>query len=45
VEVGKVNEESKGGRIWWMHFVYMYGNSTMKPVEIILRREEGDMGE
>jgi hypothetical protein len=28
-----------------MLFVYLYGNRTMKPVEIILNRGEGDEGE
>jgi hypothetical protein len=26
---------------WWMHFVYVHENSTVKPAEIVLRRGEG----
>jgi hypothetical protein len=33
------------GRIWSMFFVYLYENRTTKPVEIVLKREEGDEGE
>jgi hypothetical protein len=29
------------GCIWWMCFVSMYENRRVKPVEIVLRREEG----
>jgi hypothetical protein len=30
---------------WLMYFVYVYGNRTMKPVEIVLRgKEKGDEG-
>jgi hypothetical protein len=28
-----------------MHFAFMYENRTMKPVDIVLRRGEGDKGE
>jgi hypothetical protein len=35
---GWVNRQSEGGRIWWMYFVYLYKNKTMKPVKIVLRR-------
>jgi hypothetical protein len=32
----------EGGQIWWMYLVLMYGNRTMKPIEIVLiRRERG----
>jgi hypothetical protein len=27
--------------IWWRYFVVMYENRTMKPVESVLRSEEG----
>jgi hypothetical protein len=33
--IGRVNEESKGGRIWSMHFLYMCEYGTLKPVEVI----------
>jgi hypothetical protein len=25
------------GQIWWMHFVCVYENRTIKPVEVVLR--------
>jgi hypothetical protein len=34
----RVNGEGEGGRIWWMYFVYVCENRTMKPFEIVLRR-------
>jgi hypothetical protein len=30
--------------MWWMYFVFVYENRTMKPVEIVLRRR-GNEGE
>jgi hypothetical protein len=30
-----------GGQIWWMDFVFMNENRRVKPVETVLRREEG----
>jgi hypothetical protein len=27
---GRVNREVEGGQIWWIHFVYLYENRTMK---------------
>jgi hypothetical protein len=32
--------------MWWIYFVFIYGNRRMKPVEIILRRgkRENDRG-
>jgi hypothetical protein len=35
----------EGGQIWWMHFVFMYENRMMMPVEIVLRRGGGGMRE
>jgi hypothetical protein len=32
--------ESEGGQIWWLCFVYLYENRTMKTVEIVLGRGE-----
>jgi hypothetical protein len=29
------------GYIWWMHFVSIYENTRMKPIEIVLRRKGG----
>jgi hypothetical protein len=26
--------------MWWMYFVFVYENRTMKPVEIVLRRDD-----
>jgi hypothetical protein len=31
--------------MWWMYFVSIYENRRMKPVEIVLRRGEGEEGE
>jgi hypothetical protein len=31
----------EGELIWWMYFVYVYENRTMKPVEIVLRGRRG----
>jgi hypothetical protein len=39
----KVNEEGEGGQIRLIYFVYMYEN--MKPVEMVLRRERGEIKE
>jgi hypothetical protein len=39
VRGGKVNEECEGGQLWCMYFVHLDENRTMKPVEIVLRRE------
>jgi hypothetical protein len=38
-EEGK--QRSEGGQTWWSTFLYVYENRTIKPVEIVLRREEG----
>jgi hypothetical protein len=27
--------------MWWMYFVFLHENRTMKPVEIVLRRGWG----
>jgi hypothetical protein len=35
---GKAYRKGEGGQIWWIYFVFMYENRTMKPVETILRR-------
>jgi hypothetical protein len=40
VGAGKVIRESEGGVLWWMYFVYVYENRTVKPVEIVLRMGE-----
>jgi hypothetical protein len=47
VEGRRVNGEGVQGQIWWMYFVYIYENWTMKSDEIFLRRgwdEENDGG-
>jgi hypothetical protein len=38
--VGKeeVNGEGDEGQLWWMYFVYVYGNRTIEPDETDLRR-------
>jgi hypothetical protein len=41
----KTQGKGEGGRIWWMYFVFMYENRTMKPVEIVLRGGKGNKGE
>jgi hypothetical protein len=41
----RVKGEGEGGLIWWVYFVYVYENRTMKPVEIVLRRGEVEEGE
>jgi hypothetical protein len=33
------------GGIRSMYFIYLYENRTIKPVEIVLTRREGDEGE
>jgi hypothetical protein len=35
-----VNGEDGGWKIWFMFFVYLYENRTMKPTEIVLRSGE-----
>jgi hypothetical protein len=40
-----VNGEGEGGRIWSMYFIDLYENRTIKPVEIILSKMEGNEGE
>jgi hypothetical protein len=40
-----VKREGKGGRIWSMFIIYLYGNRIMKLVEVVLRRGAGDEGE
>jgi hypothetical protein len=40
VEKGRAWGEGK--RTWWMYFMFMYKNRTMKPVEIVLRGEEDE---
>jgi hypothetical protein len=46
VGVRRVNVEGEGGKIWSMYLVCAYENTTMKPVEIVLRsgrkRDEGE---
>jgi hypothetical protein len=39
-----VNEEGKGGRKWSTYFLYMCEYATLRPAEVILRRE-GEEGE
>jgi hypothetical protein len=33
--------KSKGGKISWMYYKFIYENGTMRPVETVLRRGEG----
>jgi hypothetical protein len=40
-----INGEGEGGQIWMMYLKYLYENTIMKPVEIVLRRGRGDDGE
>jgi hypothetical protein len=37
VRGGRASDKGEGGRIWWLYFLFMYENSTMRPVEIVLR--------
>jgi hypothetical protein len=37
VLVGGGRRECEGWQIWWMHFVFLYENRTMKLVEIVVR--------
>jgi hypothetical protein len=39
--MGWVNEEGKGGYIFWRYFLYMCEYGSLKPVEGILRRGRG----
>jgi hypothetical protein len=50
VEIGRGGKKGRrrkneGRQIRWMCFVFVYENRTMKPIEIVLRRGEGDKGE
>jgi hypothetical protein len=36
-----VNREGKEEQIWLMYFTYLYENRTIKPAEIVLKREQG----
>jgi hypothetical protein len=36
----RVDGEGEGGQIWSMYFVYIYENRMMKPLEIVLGREQ-----
>jgi hypothetical protein len=40
-----VNEEGKGGWVWSIYIIYLNQNRTMKLVEIVLSKGEGDEGE
>jgi hypothetical protein len=40
VGVSGREEGIRKGGIWWMCFVFIYENRRMKPVAIVLRREE-----
>jgi hypothetical protein len=40
-----VNGAGKRGRLWLLYFIFFYKNTTMKLVEIALRRCDGDNGE
>jgi hypothetical protein len=42
---GRPKGEGEGGQLWWMHFVFVYENRTMKPVKIVLRSGEEVEGE
>jgi hypothetical protein len=44
-ERGAVKREGEGGPMWWMCFVIMYENRTVKLVEIVLRMEVGAIRE
>jgi hypothetical protein len=37
----RVNRECEEGQIWWIYFVFMHENRTMKLVEIALKCERG----
>jgi hypothetical protein len=37
----KVSREGEGGWIWWMYFVYMYENRTMKTYWNCSKKGEG----
>jgi hypothetical protein len=39
-----VNGENGRGLMWSMYLVYVYKNRTIKPIEFVLRSEEGDEG-
>jgi hypothetical protein len=41
----RVNGEGERGWLWSMYFIYLHENRTMKPVEILLRREWGGVKE
>jgi hypothetical protein len=41
VGVGRANEEGEGVKIWWIHFVFMYENISIKFVEF-LRSGKGE---
>jgi hypothetical protein len=34
---GRISREGEGRCIWWMYFVFVYENRTMKLVKIVLR--------
>jgi hypothetical protein len=40
-EGGREDRKNKRRQRWWMYFVFMYENKTMKPVDIVLRGEGG----
>jgi hypothetical protein len=40
---GTVNREDDKGQIWWMYFMFMYENRTMKPGELVLKKQGGQV--
>jgi hypothetical protein len=44
-EVTSGRGKSEGGQIWSMYFVFVYENRTVKPIEIVLKKGEGEVRE